>query len=547
MKNRTIRLATLLAVATCLTTQALERSSLLPPQADITVYISNTTDFINQLKHSSVGKLWMDDEFQNFIGNIDNDMLLEIMFDGEPTEEDRLIIEEMKAIKGEIAVGMGLEAKEPYIIAAMSKEVFLETLETDLKLNAVTENPFEQRQETFQDHTLYQYIYKAGTPDEHSSWQAHTKNTLLVGPSQEWVERTLLELNKEEITEPEGDPRLKISIPVASILNTSLEESDPSTLPIIQALGLMGIQTFRMTVELHKDQMVIDNHCTIDDLNKGLFALLDTEPSTIPTDSFIPENITNFEVGRFNIKQLWQNIPVIMEESEPGSRAQFDLMIGMLNQQLNIDVEQDLLTYLGTKYLYYAIYEGGAQDYVLALELKNPKQFNAGLKSMFNAPALQPVIASSLESIDFIDRTLYIPKQQTNPDQPIAFSVSDGYLLYGTPAGLRQAIRNLSSETKHNVAQTDLVKGLREKISSKAFGFSAVDWKKSMETLIHQLRESEQFTQLQQNWAQSGSPIPPPDMNNMPSASHIASFFNISYQYIEKSSDGLHQRIYLTY
>ena len=50
-----------------------------------------------------------------------------------------------------------------------------------------------------------------------------------------------------------------------------------------------------------------------------------------------------------------------------------------------------------------------------------------------------------------------------------------------------------------------------------------------------------------ENWAKSGSPFPPPDLNKLPPATHIASFFNVSYQYAEATDEGIHQRIILKY
>ena len=37
------------------------------------------------------------------------------------------------------------------------------------------------------------------------------------------------------------------------------------------------------------------------------------------------------------------------------------------------------------------------------------------------------------------------------------------------------------------------------------------------------------------------------DFNKLPAADHIASFFNVSYQYAEATDSGLHQRIILKY
>ena len=109
--------------------------------------------------------------------------------------------------------------------------------------------------------------------------------------------------------------------------------------------------------------------------------------------------------------------------------------------------------------------------------------------------------------------------------------------------------RRESSDTATNESfeRSPLVKGLREHVPPRAFGYSAIDWKKNMDVIVREFSKPEYVGLMQQNWAKSGSPLPPPDFEKLPSADHIASFFNVSYQYAEATSDGLHQQIILKY
>ena len=68
-----------------------------------------------------------------------------------------------------------------------------------------------------------------------------------------------------------------------------------------------------------------------------------------------------------------------------------------------------------------------------------------------------------------------------------------------------------------------------------------------MTVVVRELNNPEYFGLMVQNWAKSGSPFPPPDFNKLPPADHIASFFNVSYQYAEATDEGIHQRIILKY
>jgi len=220
----------------------------------------------------------------------------------------------------------------------------------------------------------------------------------------------------------------------------------------------------------------------------------------------------------------------------------------MVQQQAGINFEQDLLANLGTKYVSFSVAEANKQISVVAVELKDSAAFKTGLETALAAPALQPQVATGLETEEFLDHTIYTIIDE-EPADDMAFGVAGDYLLYGQSEGLRQVIRSQTSEAAANMAfeRSALVKGLRQHVPPRAFGYSAIDWKKNMAVIIHELSKPEYVTILQQNWAKSGSPLPPPDFKKLPPAEHIASFFNVSYQYAEATGNGIHQQITLKY
>lgn len=523
---------------------ALQRTDLLPPQGQMYVQVSDTTSFWTALQKSSIGKLWMDPQFQDFMGNPDNETWNSFFFDGESKEEDDVFVEQMKMLTGEVVLAFDIETDDIYIIADMSAADFKRGLELDDQLRNVIENPFEVVKSTFQGVEIIQHIDSPGSAEETRSWQAHVNRTFILGYSLEWVEQCIVRLKKEEIEEPKGNPTLNLNLPVKALILSSVEDSDRA---VFDALGLMGVETFRSRIELRDSEMIVDNNLGIDDLERGLFALLDTEPSELPTVTFIPENPASLEVGRFDLYSLWKEIPGMLMQAEPGAKPQFDMMLSMMQQQTGIDIEQDLLAHLGTKYLAFAT-EGKNQSSVVALELEDGMSFKQGLESALTAPAMQPYVASGLELSDFLDHTIYTIKN-ADPSETMGVAITDDYLLYGDPEGLRQVIRSVTSEGAANMAfeQSELVKGLRKHVSPRAFGFGGIDWKRNMDAMLHELVKPEYSSLIQQNWARSGAVLPPPDFSKLPPADHIASFFNTSYQYIEADGNGLHQKIILKY
>ncbi len=547
----------LLLIVPLVASSALERTSLLPPEAQTYVRVSNTTNFWSMLKKSSLGKLWQDQQFQDFLGNPDAETWQDMFLEGESDAEREVLIEQLKMLKGEVIMAFDMEMEDPYVIAAMAKNDFISSLEMDAKLLEISEEPFEIIKSTFQDEEIIRHIENGGTPKEESSWQAHVGTTFVMGYTREWVEKCIVQLKKESVKEPEGNPGCNLSLPLSDMIRKFIEEEkedlagnpDPmNTELLFDALGLMGIDNFSLNIELTETEMVADSNLHVSDLNKGLFTILDLQPSKLPTVDFIPENIASVEVGRFNLLRFWQEIPNVLATAMPAVKPQFDIIVAMLQQQAGINLEQDLLSNIGTEYFSFSVAEDDKQISVIAVELKNSMAFKTGLETALAAPALQPQVAAGLEIEEFLDHTIYSVKE-VDPAEVAAFAVASDYLLYGQPDGIRQVIRSESSDdaATESFERSPLVKGLRQHVPPRAFGFGAVDWKKHMAVVVRELDNPEYSGLLLQNWAKSGSPFPPPDISKLPPADHIASFFNVSYQYAEATNDGIHQKIILKY
>ncbi len=542
-----------------LATWAMERTELLPDNAQNYVRISDTTRFLSQFKASSVGKLWADSQFQDFLGNPDAEIWKALFFEDESEAEAELNMKQMKLAKGEVVIAFNME-EEFFLILAMDEAGYQRNQELDIKLNELSDHSRNIIKDSFQDVEITRHIENSEAPDEESHWEAHFKNTLLVGSTREWIEKCIVQLRKETPVEPTGNPTLSMKLALSSLIRDGVlvgmkeslaEDQEPPTYDpevLFDALGLMGIENFFFKLELKDTEMVADSTLRVTDLTKGLFTLFDVRPSELPTVTFIPEDIASLEVGRFNLLRFWQEIPNVLATAMPSVKPQFDMVMAMVQQQVGIDLEQDLLAHLGTKYLSFSTTEDDQQISVIAVDLKDGAAFKTGLETTMASPMLQAQIATVLNTETFLDHTIYTITDE-DPNEELAFSVKGDYLLYGHPAGLRQVIRTQNSDAAANTSfeQSTLVKGLRKHVPSHAFGYSAIDWKKNMDVLVRELSKPEYISIVQQKWAASGSPLPPPDFSKLPTSDHIASFFNVSYQYAEATDEGIHQKIILKY
>jgi len=534
---------------------ALERMDLVPPDAQFEVHISDTTTFLEKLKKSSLGKLWADPLFQDFLGHPDADMLNEYLFDGEKTAQDEMMLEQIKMLKGEVVIAKVREEDTPYMILAMTDDDFRHSLILDDKMAETSKEPFDIVRDSFQDVDVIQHIEHAGTDHESRTWQAHLGNTLVMGPSKEWVEKSITRLRQEAIDEPEGNPVLDVNVPLATLIRESLKEPQDDPAPVIvdpsmlfESLGLLGIEKFTTHIELRDEDMIVDNNLQATSLGKGIFTLLDMEPAELPNVDFVPDNITLIEVGRVNLLRFWQEIPAVMTTAMPTVKPQLDMVLSTIRSQIGIDIEQDLLANMGTRYIAFSSPNGDMLASVMALELKDGSAFRNALETVMASPMVEPQVTAVMDTINFLDRTLYVSKT-TEAADAIAFSVTGNYLLYGHPDAVRQVIRSQSSEAASNprLEENAMVRGLRQHVPGTAFGYSAIDWKKSMPFIIRELTQPQRIRIIQERWARSGAALPPPDFNKLPPTDHLASFFNTSYLYIERTNQGLHQQIILKY
>lgn len=555
MRNITITL--ILSITLPLAARALERTTLLPPETQAYVRISDTTNFWAGIKQSPLGKLWADQQIQDFLGRPGPDVWKELLFEEESDAETEIMAEQLMMLRGEVILAFNPDEEEPCIIAAMTEDDFLRSLELDEKMREMGDDSMEILKSSFQDVQIIQHINNGGTENEYSSWQTQVGTTFVMGYEKEWIEQCIVRLKKEPADEPKGHPACRLNIPISTLLRQVLEEEeadrsdssdDIDTELMFDALGLMGVDNFSIDVELRDTEMVADSYLRVSDLNKGLFTIFDPTPSELPSVDFIPEIMASIEVGRFNLLRFWQEIPTVLETAMPEAKPQFDMVLAVIQQQAGINLEQDLLTHLGTEYVSFSVAESNLQTSVMAIELKDAMAFKTGLETVIAAPALQPQVAAGLEIEQFLDHTIYSVKD-ADPEEALAFGVMGSYLLYGNPGGLRQVIRNQNSgrDTTGSYENSPLVKGLRKHVPPKAFGFGAIDWKQYMTVLLDDMSEQEYLSIMQESWAKSGSPFPPPDFDKLPPTDHIASFFNTSYQYAEATRDGLHQRIILRY
>ncbi|MBN2703229.1 MAG: DUF3352 domain-containing protein [Pontiellaceae bacterium] len=543
-KNILTTFAALIALP--LSSFALERLDLLPSDSPLYIRISNIEEGVKMLEKTSFGKLWADEQVQDFLGNPLQGkeweaLIASNMYDD--AEMAKVIQEEIEMNEGEFIMSFDAEMEDSYLIAAMSREDFIHSLELDQKLSE--QDPVITKKYTFQGEEVVQYIYEAGTEWEYSLWQAQLNDTLVLGPKKEWVERSIIELKKEKIEEPSGTPSVTANLEIKKLINQLLRESEGAELAeaenLIGAMGLLDLDKCTLNLTLQENEVVLDGTLYARRTDKGIFTLLDTRPVKLPTAGFIPKDFSLLEVGRLDLPGFWKEVKRVVAEISPELETQIDSIMTMVRRETGVDLEMDLLAHLGTEYTYYSLSEGNRVEDLFAFSLNNSDAFKRTIEAILGAPAVKPQVEMMIETVDFLDHTLYLTSDLiTEPEAQLAFSVINGYLIIGNTETVQQAVRSVDKPSA--LSQNPIVRDSRNVIPSSAFRFSLFDAKKYIKFLADLIQTEEYAMILDDYFYVYDIPISLPDLSKMPPAEHLASFFKAIYSYSEKTPEGIHIR-----
>ena len=544
-RYKNIALAALTALP--LMTFSMERTELIPDDASAYMRVSNITGSIEMLKETSIGKLWADEQFQNFIGNPMKGKTWQEFFFDEESEEAQIMLDQMKMVKGEVVFAVNMRNEETILFMAMSKEDYERSLEQD-EILAKNDGTIIKH-DSFQGVDIIEQIESPETEWESTSWQAHVDQTIILADNREWIERSIIKLNQEKIDEPEGAPAISMTLPLDKLFAQMIEEesydeeSAEQTRTILEALGILDLEKLTLNVELKKDEIVTDAMLYARRMDRGIFKLLNTAPYQMPKVDFVPSNVTAFELTNIDLNAFIQEMKTVFESlSDDGEQTVNDALMSF-RQMFGMDLEMDLLDHFGSECVSYYTLENTQMVTVVAVELKNGEAFKRGLEMLMNSPLMQMQLNGVIDTVDFVDHTLYVTTEEVTPEA-VAFTVMNNRFLYGSAEGVRQAVRSHSRAkgVPVNLERMELLSDTKRFVPSNAFGFSVVDTKQLIMFVSRILANDEIADLVREGWNSSEMPIPAPDFNKLPAPEHLASFFDKIYGYAEKTPQGLHLR-----
>ncbi len=538
-----------LLLITPLASLALERTELLP-QGETSVRITQSGPLRNDFNDAFGDRLRKDERIQDFTEAF-AEKLKKKAADGKFTLETRTLFEILKLLKGEIAFVYNSAAKisiltmdRIYLAATASPEDYANVLKRTAWLHEQTSEQTVRKKETFNDVEIVCDIIRGGEPTQQTCWLAWVQGTVLLGSDREWIEKSIVRLQKEPVTEP-PERKLSCRFPIGLWIRKSLEDAEDDkrakSEALWNALGFMDIEQYQLGIEMKDGELILDGNLTCSELGQGLFLLLDTTPEDFSDNRLVPDNASSFSYGKLDLLTFWQALPEMLKSLPPDMGMPLSGVLMFFEKQSGLNIEQDLLAHAGRQFTWFSVPVSTNQPMLISVELNNSTAMENSLTTLLASP-FAGTWSSAVAVSDFRGHTIYNKKEKTSDAEPFALCVTDSHLLFGSNA---EVVRNtiLQMERTGYQEPSTMQKTAEKLAPSTAFGYGAMD---------HRTAPAVMYIRVSDSTFSAGFGIQPdvgkptdgkePGENEI-SLDHLTSFLNNTYHFIEAVPNGIHHRI----
>ncbi len=577
--------------------QDLRRRDLMPEDAPLALEISGAQDVIKALGRSSLGRIWQDAQVRRMFGKADpSELLRDLIFADAKEKDAKLLTELFGLFQGEILAAFRLQdGDDPdfYLAVAMREADYARLREIFKSLDSDGKDIV--RRHRFQDVDLYQR-YSAGEDEEAqesaASWEAFAADTLVVGPSRDWVEKCVARLRRGRPAEPQEPAPgvcLRMNFPLffqelyrreekeqkALAANMDPEmaqimQATPKMRDVFDAMGFSALGKTALHVRLHADRTECLLTMPIADWSQGLWTIFDTQPTSLDLQSpLVPLHACSYDAGRIDLPRFLRHLPQAIKRAAPASAAQVDAALAQVDALLGISLHNDLLAHLDTQYVSFSSrVEGQAAD-LMALRLKNEGQVKNALAKMLGEGAtLRMMLGASagLRVDEIAGEQMYsfgaaAPEASAPLVKPQrqALAAAAGNLLFGAEGAVREALlagQRAPAAGGDSFYATPFARRLRSLTPPNAFQYNAVNWpelsKAVLDEEIHRkfqemARETLQEGRAEQADGPAGRALAQLDLSRWPTIAHLASFLGPSFSYAMKTDQGMQIRLLLYY
>jgi len=562
----------------------MSRKDLMPENLDIVVHCSNLDDLIESVQKSPLGKLVISEKMKPFWNGQDLNSLVNGFFlrnkgslRPDDQKKQRLVIEELKMLKGEVVAGINLSTEENFFIAAaMSKENFNKSLVMDKEMAQLDPLEYYFKKEKFQGIDLHTMITKEDGR-ETKAFQGFYRGTLIASNSREWVERSIVRLKKLPVTDPSGNPVVSISVMpqvVDKVLEKikTLKKDLPADAPeenrpdmdfsqVLTALGIKHFQGMNFTAEMKKDRSEFHLDISNNGGPTGIWSIFSQK--TVSTGyrlPYVPSDYASYSLLSLDINRFWNQVPEIINRISPEMTLKYHTMIGTFNAMLAVDLNRDIFANLSNKVFTCSSIPDTGQQVLYGFEVTDAAAMEQTIAVLFSENSrLRAMLADHYDTIDIKGHTIHLLRFTSDPssshdlmDTAIAVTVAGTALVIGNESLVTPFVQaGINKKGVDQFYKTETYKAYTSLIPENTCGFGFGKLSRNVRFLVNKLK-SPGFLEMinssdRENPDRADSFLKNLRFDKLPSAEFISSFFGDTVAFTQNNGSLIQSTTYIIY
>ena len=324
-------------------------------------------------------------------------------------------------------------------------------------------------------------------------------------------------------------PRLIALIETAQQKKAAPGAAAPQLKPILAALGLDGLISASMGIQLSRDEATSRLFLKVAGEPRGLVRLIIPEPGPLHTGADVPADAASFFAARFEFAKAWDEIIAIMQAVNPMAAQSLQQQQQIIAQTIGepFSIRDDILTVFGPRVSFYQKFEapfnpGTSQQMLFALDITGKPAFDAAMDKLRRAV---PMAFAAMQPQDYMGHELFVftppPNPNAPPPDPAAVSLpafvatSDRLIISNNSEMLKAHLRILGKNANPLAKQQAFQDGLRRLPVDQRVMISHSDPKAQVKMFLDMLRSEQGTTFLDA-------------MRNDPDADDTISLFDFS-------------------
>lgn len=275
-----------------------------------------------------------------------------------------------------------------------------------------------------------------------------------------------------------------------------LEEFGPKIQAGLAASGLKGLEAIALSSTYIDGKAAWDSFTLAPAPRKGLLALGDGAALDLGHLAWVPKDAAGLSMGILPMNGLLDTLLGIATAVDEQAGQMAAVQLGLLKEQIGVDIKADLLDLLGGEFIYFSGNMNNitsAPPMTLLLQVKDQEKFLNSLETLLGltqgavtlSATKDPGTGQALWRVE-LDASLFGDAVMGfNPAallQP-TFAFQEGFWVLGlTPRDVRRTLAQMQGKAKGDIRENPAVAALLKELPEKVTGLSYSDTRGTIET-----------------------------------------------------------------